>query len=157
MITDATREAAHHYVNKWRIKYKFNLKNYNEDGWRYEVIVDPAVISATQVGKDQLKEEMTEYIAEDRRWVGASVHEFTANSMTVDIPRGGAYQVMKQLSDVDYLKELQEDFKRNFRNTLAIRRYYVDPADVDTIAGLGNYIEITTTQALNQIKDRLAE
>jgi len=156
-ITDASWEEAHHFVNRWKIKYIFTLENENASFWWITVSVDPAVISASEVGKDELRQDMVDYIGSDNKWQGSSVVNFTASSMTVKIPRGGIYQTEKGLTNIEYLLLLKKEFSRHFRGVLNIRRYYFTPEQVDFVAAQGNFLQITTTQALNQVQDRLAE
>ena len=156
-ITDATINQSLHYVYGWYIDFSHTLVNQNENGWRFEIEVDPAYISASDVGKDELKAGMQDHVESNEYWEGSSVVSFTSNSMVVDIPKDGIYQTANELSNLDYLKLLKSNFSDVFKIRLFPSRYHASAAQVDQIIAAGGFIQITKEQALNKIIDKLEE
>lgn len=155
-ITNVTREEAHDYVNEWKIDFDYNQLSQNAQRWIYEVTVDPVYISATETGKAQIKQEMRDHIESGSEyWEGCTVLDFTAESITVRIPKNGVYQTAEGLSDVEYLRILKLDFSDIFKTVFAIRRYYFTEAYVDQVVAAGNYVAITKSESLSIIQDRL--
>lgn len=141
IISDCTAEQVRHFLDDWQIRYRFALVAENDIGYRYRVEVDPAYISASDTGKHEIKENMTDW-AEDR---GFAVVGFTSESMTVDIPKPAD------------LPTIRADFADVFDKVLNIRRYYFSGADVDTVINAGGVYTLTKQQALNNIIDKLDE
>lgn len=129
----------------------------NDDGWRYTIEVDPAYISASDVGKQEMKAEMVNLIENGEYWEGSSVFKIKIDYMTVDIPKNGVYQTANELSDFDYLKLLNSNFRDVFRTRLNVSRYHFSESDVDTVIAGGGTITLTKLQALNKVLDKLSE
>ncbi len=157
IISDATREEVHHYIHDWQIDFEHTLISENASGWRYKIKVDPVYISASNIGKAELKTGMQNHITSAEYWAGSSVFSFTTSSMTVDIPKNGTYQTTKGLSDVDYLKLLKADFRDIFKVRLNASRYHFSDADVDQVIADGGSITLTKAQTLNKVIDKLGE
>jgi hypothetical protein len=153
-ITDATYEQANHYIHGWQIDFVFTLLAQNASGWRYQIEVDPAVLDVSETAKANIKSEMQDHVEGSEYWEGASVFAFSANSMTVDIPKNGPYQSANGMSNLDYLQWLKRDFSDKFKTTIGVRRYYFDPTEVDKVPANGS-VQITKAQALARIIDRL--
>ncbi len=141
-ISDATEAQTHHYLDQWTTKFDHEILNEDGSGYRVRVSVDPSVISASNVGKSQIKSRMLSWI--EGNYNGQSV-TFTADSMTVDIPK-----------PVD-LQEVKRAFADIFDVRFQKRKYHFSDADVDTVVGQGGTIVLTTAQALNYIKDKVGE
>jgi hypothetical protein len=141
ILTDCEPADVDHFLWGWDIKYKFTKLNENDLGYRYKVEVDPAYISASNVGKQEIKLEMQGW-ADD---MGFSVVNFTSDSMTIDIPKPAN------------LLEIKSMFADVFDDTLDIRRYYFSSDDVDGVVNNGGEHTMTKTQALNFIIDKLDE
>lgn len=160
-ITDATTAQAQQYLEGWSIDFVFTLVNQNASGWRYRVEVDPAVISASGVGKNDLKSEMQSlitYAEPDSLWDGCSTVNFKSDGWTVDIPKNGPYQTATGDTDEEYRQELKADVQDKFTAAVALRRYRFADADVDYALGQPNgYVAITKAQALNKIIDKLED
>ena len=157
IISDATREEVHHYINDWMIDFRHVFVNENADGWRYRIEVDPIYISASDVGKQEIKAEMVNLVETGEYWEGSSVFKIKNDYMTVDIPKNGVYQTSSGLSDFDYLSLLKKDFSDVFSQRLNISRYHFSDADVDTVIADGETITLTKLQALNRVLDKLEE
>lgn len=157
VISDATREEVHHYINDWSIDFRHVFINENDLGWIYRIEVDPIYISASDVGKQEMKAEMVSLIENGEYWQGSSVFKIKVDYMTVDIPKNGVYQTASGLSDFDYLKLLKSNFRDVFRARLNISRYHFSEADVDTVIADGGTITLTKLQAMNKVLDRLEE
>jgi hypothetical protein len=141
IISDCTAAQVNHFRNSWDIKYKFTLVAENDAGYRYKVEIDPAYISASDTGRHEIKDSMTDW-AVDR---GFAVVGFTSDSMTVDI-----------LKPAD-LPAIKADFADVFDTVLSIRRYYFSAADVDMVIAAGGVYTLTKQQALNNVVDKLDE
>jgi hypothetical protein len=158
IITDATRDEVQHYTFDWQVDFSHTLVNENTLSWRYRIETDPVYVSASDVGKNVLKEQMkTHCEGGSEYWAGCSVVQLKVDKMVVDIPKNGPYQTASGLSDFEFLKLLKSDFSDIFKTRLAIRRYYFAEADVDQAIALGGTIELTKLQALNKVVDRLEE
>jgi len=147
----------HHYINDWHIDFRHVFVAENELGWRYRIEVDPIYISASDVGKQEVKSEMVSLVESGEYWEGSRVFKIKSDYMTVDIPKNGVYQTASGLSDLDYLKLLKKDFSDVFRQRLNVSRYHFSEADVDTVIAAGGTIEQTKLQALNKVLDKLEE
>lgn len=141
-ISDSSKSQVLHYLDHWEIKFQHEIKNETVEGYRIELKVDPAVISTSEIGKNQIKTKMVDWFYNN---YNAQTVSFSSNSYLVDIPK-----------PVD-LVDLKKNFADIFNARFAVRRYHFSEADVDTIIGMGGFITITKAQALNYIKDKLAE
>ena len=157
VITDANREEVQQYTEEWNMYFRHVYVSENDLGWRYRIEVDPVYISASGLGKDEVKDAMVYLIENDEYWEGSSVFKIRTDYMTVDIPKNGPYQTASGLSDLDYLKLLKSNFSDVFRTTLNISRYHFSEADVDLAIANGGRVEITKLQALNRALDKLEE
>jgi hypothetical protein len=157
IISDATRDQVHHYINQWTIDFRHVYVSENDNGWRYRIEVDPIYISASNVGKQEMKTEMVDLIENGEYWEGCSVFKVKIDYITIDIPKNGVYQTASGLSDFDYLKLLKSDFSDVFRARLDVSRYHFSDADVDTVIADGGTIELTKLQALNRVLDKLED
>ena len=139
-VTGATREEVAQYADGWRVEFQHEIMVDNPAGYRIKVEADPIYISASNVGKDVLKDEMQTWFENK---YGASVVSFFQNSMTVDIP--------KPVNLVDVKRE----FSGRFTTVLDIRRYRFSAADVNTALANGGSITLTKAQALSRVIDKL--
>jgi len=156
VVPDATREEARHFIHSWKVDFKHTLNSENAFGWQYTIEVDPVYISASEIGKSELKDRMQDHVNNTSKyWEGSQVVSFSPNSMTVNIPKNGPYQTAKELSNLDYLKLLKSDFSDIFKTVINVRRYHFSEADVDQVVALGNVVTLTKAQVLNKILDRL--
>ena len=154
-VTGATREQASEYLEGWQIKFLFTLVNQNAAGWRYRVEVDPAYISASNMGQAQMKSQMQEMVTSTEEWEGSSVQSFTSTSMTVDIPKNGVYQTGSGLTNQQYLALLKSMFADVFDNFLDPRRFKFADSDVATaLAGDGTWT-LTKAEAQAELIDKL--
>jgi len=157
-ISDATREQVHHYIHDWKVDFLHTLNSQNAFGWQYIIEVDPIYISASDIGKAELKDKMQDHVnGGSQYWEGCQAVGFTSNSMTVNIPKDGPYQTAHGLDNIDFLKLLKSDFSDIFRTRLNVRRYHFSEADVDQVIADGGAITLTRAQALNRIIDRLEQ
>ena len=157
-ITDTTVEESLRYVHDWQVDFEHTLVGQNAFGWQYTISVDPIYISASDVGRGELKDKMITHIENSSNyWEGSAVVSFTSNSMTVNIPKDGPYQTAHGLDNIDYLKLLKSDFSDIFKTRLKASRYHVSESDVDTIIAAGGFMQITKAQALNKVIDKLEQ
>lgn len=157
-ITGATVEQVLEYIGAWDIDFLHTLVNQNAAGWRYRIEVDPIYISASDVGKTELKAAMQDHVeGGSEYWEGSVVVSFTTSSMTVDIPKNGVYQTAEGLTDVQYLKLLRDDFRDIFMTQLDQRRYYFAQADVDTALANNGELTMTKAEAQAAVIDKLTE
>ena len=139
-LTDCEASQVEQFLDGWQIKFKHTVS----DGitvWQIKVEVDADYISASDLGKTEIKESM-------RAWaegLGFEVRNFTNNSMSFDVPKS------------TNLLQLKIDFADIFNDVLDIRRYYFSHADVDSVVNAGGYMTLTRTQALTYIVDKLEE
>lgn len=160
-ISDATIEEAYQYISGWKLKFVFTLVNENAQGWRYRVEVDPTVISASEVGKSELKSDMQSLIdnaAADSIWDGCQTVSFFSNGWAVDIPKNGTYQTATGATNQEYLKALRDDVVDKFTAAVRLSRYYFAEADVElALTKFNGEVTITKAQALSKIKDKLED
>ena len=173
-ITDKSRNQVSAYLKSWNIIFIHTLLNQNDDGWRFEIAVDPAVISASELNKNEIKQIMADYlerqaISWNSYWYKSAIFGWTASSITIDIPKPSqgnpAYDgldpewILYYESDwPGFLRQLEHDFHDKFSEVANVRRYKFNPDSVDSvIANLNGVWEGTHTQALNHIIDKLAE
>ena len=152
-ITDTEPETVEHFLNDWKIKYVHSIVNQNVNGYRLLVEVDPAYISASDVGKSEIKASMQDWVAS----IGGSVKNFSEDSMTFDVPKCPGTDLVAVEGDCLTLADLKLMFDDVFDDVLDIRRYYFLPADVDWAVAQGGRIEFTQAQALSKLQDKLAD
>jgi hypothetical protein len=139
-ITDATREQVYNFLENWHIKFQHEIQVDNPNGYRILVSVDPAYISASDIGKDRMKSEMETWAVEEYNCTNIV---FSSASMRVDVPK-----------PVD-LQKMKSDFADIFDEVLDMRRYKFSEADVSTALANGGKMTLTKQQALNNIIDKL--
>lgn len=172
-ITDRSKNQVNAYLTGWNIQFVQTLMNQNATRWRFRIEVDPVYISASELGKYEIKQEMTDYINGHvthwaSLWYKCSIVSFNNAGIVIDIPK--PYQgntmydgtdpewiLMWETNHTGFLKELRDDFHDKFATVLDIRRYYFNPDSVDIIIGQGGEWVGTHTQALNHIIDKLSE
>lgn len=158
IISDATREQAYRFIRDWKIDFSHTLVSQNAFGWQFLIEVDPVYISASGIGRASIKSKMRshiDYAPSNSPWNGCLVALFTANSMTVNVPKNGTYQTAKGLDNIDYLAVLKSEFRDIFRKQLLPRRYHFSEADVDQVIAAGGTITLTKVQVLNKVFDKL--
>ncbi len=140
-ITDATVEQARHYLERWNKTFEFDILQDEPTGYRIRVKVDPALVSA---GGDNntLRADLKDFIVDE---YGASIVSHSTTEAVLDVPKP------INLADAKY--DLYDRFGDIFRK----RRYYFTEADVDTAIANGGIIELTKSQVLARIKNRLDE
>lgn len=157
-ISDADRNQVIEFLERWDIKFQHVLENQNANFWWITISVDPAYISASNVGAAELKSTVQDHVeGGSEYWQGTTVVSFTSSSMTVKIPKNGVYQTANGLSALEYLKVLKSDFADIFDTVLDPKRYYFSAEDVATVLAAGGSFTLTKAQALNNIIDKLSE
>lgn len=154
-ISDATAAQVANFLDAWPTDYQFSIVNQNASGWRFRVEVDPAYISATGVGRDVLKSEMTAWVTEPYeggRGAGGTVVSFAVDSMTCDIPKTG----LGSAEDLVKRAELKARFSDRFATLFQPARYHFAASDVDTVVASGGLQTLSRAQAQAVIVDRLA-
>lgn len=141
-IPDATREQVYNFLEEWTIKFQHEILNENAAGWRIKISVDSAVISASGVGKNVIKQKMRTYLED--KW-GFVIQGFTAESVTFDVPKPND------------LARLKKEFADAFNTRFDSRRYYFSALDVDNAVAAGGQMTLTKQQALNTIVDKFSE
>lgn len=141
-ITDATASQVDHFMVNWFIKFTHTILQENAVRLRIRVEVDPAVISASDVGKNEIKTEMQEWIENEK---GGAMRSISLSELVVDIPK-----------PVD-LNALKLEFADEFDAMLDITRYYFTEADVDTVIAAGGHITRTKAQVLALVKDKFLD
>lgn len=139
-ITGVTVEQAQEYSERWNIKFKHTVLQENALGYRVLVTVDPAYISASNLGQGELKTRMRDWV--ENVYSGVVV-DFSPTGMTVDLPK-----------PVD-LTEVKKNFADIFDTTLDPRRYKFSEADVNTALAGDGAITFTKAQALARVVDKL--
>lgn len=157
-ITDMTKSQVKHLTRKWRLEFNQEIVAQNENGWRIEVTVSPGVISASGLGRNEIKQRMRDWFLRNSRVAGASIHDWTDHSLTVDLPKNGPWQQRKKLSNREYLQALKQKFDRIFGIKFRRREFYILPQHVDYIVEnhdghwAGSWVEAT-----QYIRSRLAD
>jgi hypothetical protein len=141
-ISDVSKEKVEDFLRAWDIEFSHTILNENEQGYRIKVEVDPAWISASDVGKHQMHAKMQDFVID--RYNGQIVSIDSAQ-MTADIPK-----------PVD-LQQLKKDFADVFNKVLNARRYYFSETDMDNAVSQGGHITLTKQQALDRVIDKLTE
>ena len=139
-VTEVTPEQVMHYIYKWDIKFQHEILAQTDLGYRIRVSVDPAYISASDVGKNEMKNKMSDWIANE--YGGQSI-TFSYSSITADIPK-----------PVD-LQKMKGEFADIFNDVIDLKRYYFTDEDIETALSMGGKITLTKAQALNRIKDKV--
>ena len=141
-ISDATKSQVESFLGEWLTGiFIFSIVAQNEQGYRVRVEVDPEIISASGLNKS-VRKGVRDYLVGTYQ---ASIHEYGDDYAIVDIPKPAD------------LLEIRDGLLDLFQERYAMRRYYFGSADVDLALSQGGIIELTRTQALNKINDRLAE
>ena len=151
-VTDGkTWQEAKDWQGAWHIQYVFSVLDDKPTHRDYRVEVDPIYISASDKGKDEIKQELVDFIEsesqyEESVWYGSSVIGFAPpSSIDIRIPKPHDAAVLK------------EEFNQRMVTTLEIDRYYFKESGVDWAIGQGGSVAITQAQALNNIIDKLTE
>jgi hypothetical protein len=171
-ISDKSKNQVNAYLQRWKIQFEHTLINQNAKGWRFDIEVDPVYISASEKNKNQIKQEMIDYLEENftrwnSYWYSCSINAWTSSGITIDITKpiqgnsryGGTdpeWILLFESNWTQFLVELKNDFHDKFSTTLELRRYRFKPASVDTVTVGGGYIEMAAAEALNHIEDKIA-
>lgn len=140
-ISDATKPDVVNYLSNWKREISFSMINSNAEGRRYELSINPKIISEFGMANG-IKAEFRSYLEE--RYAAQVVYwDQSAGVARIDIP------------NTDW-PALLIDVKEKFEQELSNRRYHFDPSDVDIVVAAGGFIEQTKAQALSRIIDRLA-
>ena len=140
-IDDATDAQIRQYLEGWHIKFEHEILVENANGYRIAIRVDPIYISASDVGRTELKSRMQDFLTS----ISGVIRSISISEMIFDIAK-----------PVN-LVELKLMFADHFDTVLDIRRYYFNPADVDTAVGLGGDLTLSRAQVLSRINDKLDE
>jgi len=139
-ITDSTREQdSAFFLEQWEIEYKIEIQVDNPQLTRYLIEVAAVSISASGVGKDQLKSGMQQW-AENQ--YGGTVLAFTPETFTVTVPK-----------PFDHDKFVS-DFADIWNVIFDIRRYHFSQSDVDDAIAAGGLISYTFADATTRIIDK---
>ena len=138
-VSDATKEQVDHFLSAWHIKYTHKIIAKNANGYRIKVEVDPIYISASGTRRAALKDSMQSWVES----YGGVVQNYTSESMTFDITKGQT------------LAELKRAFDDIFEDMLDIKRYYFKSAAVNAVVNNGGFMEVTRSQVLSYIQDKL--
>lgn len=139
-ITDATREQAMVFLDRWEIVYKLTEQVNNPQRIRYRIEVDESSISSSGIGRDQLKDDMQGWA---ERLYGGTALAFTPEQFTVDIPK-----------PFDTTK-FAADFADIWNTVFDIRRYKFTQADVSAAVAAGGSASYTLADALARVIDKL--
>ena len=172
-LTDKSSNQVKVYLTSWKIEFVHTLVTQNAEGWHFEIAVDPDLISASELNKNQIKQVMADYLTDcatqwDNYWYGASIHAWTSSSITIDIPKpiqgnaayGGTdpeWILYYESQWNAFLQELKHDFHDKFAAIVVNNGYKFSEAAVNAVIGMGGEWEGTHTQALNYIVDKLSE
>jgi hypothetical protein len=141
-ISNATKNQVDQYIDNWPLEFEHEILAENDQGYRVRVSVDPALVSASDVGKAQMRDEMRQWLVEAHGAVNVS---FTSSSLTADLPK-----------PID-LQEVKAQFHDFFSGMFQTHRYHFSDADVDTVINAGGTVTITRQVALTKIVDKLSE
>jgi hypothetical protein len=137
-ITDATKEQVDNYLKSWERILDYEVLQSTPQGFRLKVFcTNPGNSGLGNITKEMVESYIEKY--------GGKIKEFTINSVTFDISKENAEELKISL---------QNDLKNKI---IYARQFYIDPAIVDTIIAQGGYIEVTRTQFLNYVHNRLDE
>ena len=139
-ITDATRDQVVYLTAEWKIKYVLNIQVNNPQRIRYQIEVAAASISASGVGRAQLKTEMQQW-AESQ--YNATVLAFTPETFTIDVP--------KPFDPVQF----EKDFADIWKVVFDIRQYHFSQTDVTAAVTAGGTISFTLAEMLARIVNKL--
>ena len=172
-ITDKSKNQVNAYLTSWQIRFVQTLMNQNATRWRYRIEVDPVYISASELGKFEIKQEMSNYLENSaidwsNLWYKSNIVSWNNAGIVIDIPKPTQGNTLYDGTDPEwilvwesnwtgFLQELKHDFHDKFATTLDIRRYYFNPDSVDTVIASGGEWSGTHTEALNHIIDKLSE
>ena len=154
-LTDADKSQVTQYLFDWVVDFEWTIQSQNAAGWRFRVEVDPQYVSASGTGRDILRQEMEDWVAEpyEAQGAGGTVVTISASQLVADIPKTG----LGAAEDLAKRAELKSRFSDKFRDTVLPRRYYFASSDVDTVIGNGGLQDLTRAQAIALLIDRLTE
>lgn len=139
-VTGATHAEVQAYLNTWPIRYRHQIQVDNPIRYRIKVDVDPAVVSASGMGRAQLRAAMGDWIEAE---YNGTVVATGSERLIFDVPK-----------PVD-LFQLALDFADIFDWILSFRRYHFAASDVATWLTAGGHATLTKAQALAAIVDKL--
>lgn len=139
-ITDADLAEVQPYLEVWINVIQGESLGVVGDKRRVRVFVDPAVVGKVLDAK-AFRSDLKDFFV--NVW-GAEIVTGTDTSTeaTLDFPLSVS------------LQDVKADLENKFDERIFERAYYFDPADVDTVLGLGGTINRTKAQVGSQILDR---
>ncbi len=144
-VSDATKAQADAYLKQWQKRFVYSIDVENQNGYRATVTVDPALISASGANAE-VKQELKDYILSGgRQGLQVSLHQQTANSLTVNIAKPAN------------LPAFRNEINDKFSEITNFTQFYFDAATVAAAVAAGGQFTRTRAQITAIIKDRLAE
>lgn len=142
-ISDASAAQVMHYLDPIALVFTYDVLASNENGYRLEVSINPAIV--TEFGADKaMRTEMYTWLQENYSAVYVPLSSNPPYSYVIDIPD----------PNLD-LQELKQKFEEQFIQQLDPHRYYFPESDMDYAVSQGGYITLTAAQAASHIIDRL--
>lgn len=150
-ISDAPASEVDFFMSNWYLHYEVTTIQDTPQKARLRFEVHPSVISASGVGRDEMKADMSFWVLSD---YGGSIVNNSVSHLLADFP--------KPLTGVDgpvTIDDIVEDFQRRFQKLFDRARYYVAESDVDTVIDSPNNGEITITkaEALATVNDKFLD
>lgn len=139
-ITDVGLDVAKKFSEKWIIDYKLDVQVNNPQRIRYKVEVAAASISASGIGRDQLKTGMQQWAESS---YDATAIAFTPETFTVD--------VRKPFDTVQFAK----DFDDIWRDVFEERKYILGAASIALGQVAGQVPDMTMAEADAAFVDKL--
>lgn len=138
-ISDATMDDVTRFKDSWKNGLSYTLLNSNAQGRRYQISVSRKLVQ--EVGIDRaFRQDARDYLVET---YGAVLVSYT--------PAQG--QAVFDIPNTDWAA-LRADMLDLFEEQLDSRRYYFEPADVDTVAANGGLITLTKSVAVAKLVDK---
>lgn len=147
-ITNRNKAEADEYLRKVTKIFTYSIDGQNAQGVRATISVDQ---SASGILDLEVKQELKTYILEGAD-LELAVTEFaqTPASLTIDIVLADDENRMPTL------QSMRDNINDKFSDAIRYRRYFFNPASVDTVIASGGSMSVTAAQAAANIVDRAA-
>ena len=146
-ISDATKAQVDLYTDNWKNEFSYEMLAENAAGRRYKISVNPKIVTEFSVDKG---------VATDVK----KVVEDEFNGVLFDVAVNQQYATFDIPNPVvvdwtTYALHIKNTLLDRFESQVDTRRYIFSPADVDIAIAAGGFIELTKSQVIARVIDRL--
>lgn len=152
-ITDADASEVEFFLANWYLTYEVTTVQDIVPRARLRFEIDPSVISASGLGRDEIKANMLTWVT--TQYVGGSIVNSSVSHILADFEK----PLTSTQTGATTIAEITAAFADIFDVMFDVTRYYVSESDVDTIIAPPNdgFIAITQAEALATVNDKFLD